>query len=252
MFLPIGWPGYAAGSSRRCRAGSTTPTRRFQSSAVAPRVRRAAVGEAYRCMHGIVGVGPTVGFPSTGRAAHDRRRPPAAGAKRAPRSLRQRDFDASRTAPRSSRRRRARDATVLSRTESDVGLRGWGMRFWVRVWCCDAALRVHASGGARASTASDAAPWTVPHLVSAEPPANSAMPLPAMPAAAPPPVGPLAEVTLADIGFVNGLRFANLGGHRELFVPLPQRSDVTVSDLVLVLDDLSAHRGAAQSRGASQ
>jgi chemotaxis protein histidine kinase CheA len=31
----------------------------------------AAVGEAYRCMHGIVGVGPTVGFPSTGRAAHD-------------------------------------------------------------------------------------------------------------------------------------------------------------------------------------
>ncbi len=31
----------------------------------------AAVGEAYRCMHGIVGVGPTVGFPATGRAAHD-------------------------------------------------------------------------------------------------------------------------------------------------------------------------------------
>jgi len=30
-----------------------------------------AVGEAYRCMHGIVGVGPTVGFPATGRAAHD-------------------------------------------------------------------------------------------------------------------------------------------------------------------------------------
>jgi chemotaxis protein histidine kinase CheA len=31
----------------------------------------AAVGETYRCMHGIVGVGPTVGFPVTGRAAHD-------------------------------------------------------------------------------------------------------------------------------------------------------------------------------------
>lgn len=29
-----------------------------------------AVGEAYRCVHGIVGVGPTVGFPATGRAAH--------------------------------------------------------------------------------------------------------------------------------------------------------------------------------------
>ncbi len=31
----------------------------------------AAVAEAYRCVHGIVGVGPTVGFPASGRAAHD-------------------------------------------------------------------------------------------------------------------------------------------------------------------------------------
>lgn len=30
-----------------------------------------AVGEAYRCVHSIVGVGTTVGFPATGRAAHD-------------------------------------------------------------------------------------------------------------------------------------------------------------------------------------
>jgi len=30
-----------------------------------------AVAEAYRCMHGIVGIGPTVGFPATGHAAHD-------------------------------------------------------------------------------------------------------------------------------------------------------------------------------------
>jgi chemotaxis protein histidine kinase CheA len=29
-----------------------------------------AVAEAYRTMHGIVGIGPTVGFPVTGRAAH--------------------------------------------------------------------------------------------------------------------------------------------------------------------------------------
>jgi chemotaxis protein histidine kinase CheA len=36
--------------------------------AAAPAV---AVGEAYRCMHGIVGVGPTVGFPASGSAAHD-------------------------------------------------------------------------------------------------------------------------------------------------------------------------------------
>lgn len=31
----------------------------------------AAISEAYRCVHGIVGVGPTVGFTATGSAAHD-------------------------------------------------------------------------------------------------------------------------------------------------------------------------------------
>jgi chemotaxis protein histidine kinase CheA len=31
----------------------------------------ATVGEAYRCVHGIVGVGPTVGFPTTGRVARE-------------------------------------------------------------------------------------------------------------------------------------------------------------------------------------
>lgn len=30
-----------------------------------------AVADAYRCVHGIVGVGPTVGFSASGRAAHD-------------------------------------------------------------------------------------------------------------------------------------------------------------------------------------
>ncbi|MFZ0425736.1 MAG: Hpt domain-containing protein [Xanthobacteraceae bacterium] len=29
------------------------------------------VDAGYRCMHGIVGIGSTVGFPATGRAAHD-------------------------------------------------------------------------------------------------------------------------------------------------------------------------------------
>ena len=31
----------------------------------------AAVAEAYRCIHGIVGIGRTVGFPAIGTAAHD-------------------------------------------------------------------------------------------------------------------------------------------------------------------------------------
>jgi hypothetical protein len=53
--------------------------------------------------------------------------------------------------------------------------------------------------------------------------------------------GLISAITLADIGFINGVRFANLGGHSELFVPLPQSRDVAASDLVLVLDDVSAH-----------
>ena len=59
--------------------------------------------------------------------------------------------------------------------------------------------------------------------------------------AAPHPTGPLAEVTLAEIGFTNGLRLANLGAHRELYVPLPQSGGVRASELVLALDDISAY-----------
>ncbi|MCF8475419.1 MAG: cellulose biosynthesis cyclic di-GMP-binding regulatory protein BcsB [Pseudolabrys sp.] len=50
-----------------------------------------------------------------------------------------------------------------------------------------------------------------------------------------------ATVTLADVGFKNGIRFANLGGRREIFIPLPQGADLNVTQLSLVLDDLSAH-----------
>jgi hypothetical protein len=62
---------------------------------------------------------------------------------------------------------------------------------------------------------------------------------PAAPAARP--GGLLAEVTLADIGFINGLRLSNLDGHRELFVPLPQDGEVAATDLVLAVDDISAY-----------
>jgi chemotaxis protein histidine kinase CheA len=46
----------------------------FESVAKVADVRpgaTAAVGEIYRSMHGMVGVGQAVGFPITGRAAHD-------------------------------------------------------------------------------------------------------------------------------------------------------------------------------------
>ncbi len=82
----------------------------------------------------------------------------------------------------------------------------------------------------RAATSRASQPVAVAPAAIAEPAAAAARP-----------GGLLAEVTLADIGFVDGLRFANLGGHRELFVPLPQDREVAANDLVLVLDDISAH-----------
>jgi hypothetical protein len=51
----------------------------------------------------------------------------------------------------------------------------------------------------------------------------------------------LSAVTLADIGYADGFRFANLGGRRELFVPVPQGADIVASEMVLVIDDVSAH-----------
>ncbi len=48
-------------------------------------------------------------------------------------------------------------------------------------------------------------------------------------------------VTLADIGLASGFRLANLGGRQELFVPLPQGVGATARELVLSLDDVSAH-----------
>lgn len=68
------------------------------------------------------------------------------------------------------------------------------------------------------------------------------MPPPSEPApAATRPAGIISTITLGDIGFLTGLRFANLGGRREVFVPLPHTSGMAPSELVLVLDDVSAH-----------
>ena len=51
----------------------------------------------------------------------------------------------------------------------------------------------------------------------------------------------LVSLTFADLGFGNGIRFANLGGRREIFVQLPQGAAVNPAELVLALDDISAH-----------
>ncbi len=52
----------------------------------------------------------------------------------------------------------------------------------------------------------------------------------------------VATVTLADIGFRNGLRFANLGGRRQIFIPVPQGAELAATALSLVLDDMTAHQ----------
>lgn len=74
------------------------------------------------------------------------------------------------------------------------------------------------------------------------PPIPPQAPSPAAPQpAAPQPATLISAITLADIGFGNGIRFANLGGRREIFVPLPQGVDIAASELLLSFDDLSAH-----------
>jgi hypothetical protein len=52
----------------------------------------------------------------------------------------------------------------------------------------------------------------------------------------------IASIALADIGFKDGIRLANLGARREIFVPLPQNADLKLTDLVLHYDDLSAFK----------
>jgi hypothetical protein len=79
----------------------------------------------------------------------------------------------------------------------------------------------------------------IPHRVAKQ--VAVATPLAPPAAAAIRPGDLVAEVTLGEIGFINGVRLSNLGGHRELFVPLPQDGKITASELVLTIDDLSAY-----------
>jgi cellulose synthase operon protein B len=91
----------------------------------------------------------------------------------------------------------------------------------------------------------------VDHAAQAQ--SRSAVPVPPRPPAAAPAPAPAAEpahgrpnalistLTFADLGFGNGFRFANLGGRREIFVALPQGLAINPSELVLTLDDMSAH-----------
>jgi hypothetical protein len=51
----------------------------------------------------------------------------------------------------------------------------------------------------------------------------------------------ISTLPFSDLGFSNGFRFANLGGRRDIFVQLPQGAAINPGELVLTLDDMSAH-----------
>jgi hypothetical protein len=51
----------------------------------------------------------------------------------------------------------------------------------------------------------------------------------------------LAGVLLADVGYSNGFRFSNLGGRREIYIPVPQGIELHFAGLALAFDDVSAH-----------
>ncbi len=51
----------------------------------------------------------------------------------------------------------------------------------------------------------------------------------------------LVGVPFARVGFPSGFRLSNLGGRREVYVPVPQGIALKLVDLALVYDDVSAH-----------
>lgn len=51
----------------------------------------------------------------------------------------------------------------------------------------------------------------------------------------------LVDVPFADAGFPDGFRLSNLGGRRELYTPVPQGAEISLAELVLGYDDVSAH-----------
>jgi len=51
----------------------------------------------------------------------------------------------------------------------------------------------------------------------------------------------LVGVAFADAGFPEGFRLSNLGGRRELYIAVPQGVELSLAELVLAYDDVSAH-----------
>jgi Bacterial cellulose synthase subunit len=117
-----------------------------------------------------------------------------------------------------------------------------------------AATSVHAQGRPPAAPPPSAAPprvaapLTTQTITPSQGAAPSAHVVPLQSIAPAPSIAPrprastlISTLTFADLGFGTGIRFANLGGRREIFAQLPQGAAIVPSELVLMLDDMSAH-----------
>jgi hypothetical protein len=56
-----------------------------------------------------------------------------------------------------------------------------------------------------------------------------------------PPKSLLVGVPLADVGYADGFRLSNLGGRRDIYIPVPQGIELNLTELVLVFNDISAY-----------
>jgi hypothetical protein len=58
---------------------------------------------------------------------------------------------------------------------------------------------------------------------------------------APSPKSLFVGAPFADTGFPDGFRLSNLGGRREIYIPVPHGVELDLAELVLTYDDVSAH-----------
>jgi hypothetical protein len=102
-------------------------------------------------------------------------------------------------------------------------------------------LPAHAQTHRPLSVAPLKAQAPAPQLVKDGPKTAAFSPAPGNTEPETPPKSLVVAIMLADVGYSNGFRLSNLGGRRELYIPLPQGIELTLSELVLSLDDVSAH-----------
>jgi hypothetical protein len=187
------------------------------------------VYDAHRKVHDLCGLGPTLGFDATGKAARICERillQPSRGE----RGLTEQELAQLRGARRSARRCFER----LSAHRHCTGVNEMARKAPVILFASVVAITAaNAQAQTRSRQGEPAKPAS--QNVAARKAAE------ADDLSRPRPGAITSTISLADIGYATGFRFANLGGRRDLFVSLPAGADVTARELVLTVDDVSAH-----------